>query len=220
MRKQNNADPKDYIFDIAKSRWEFLRRNKKYIEDYYRDGSFPRSYWIKKYGVWPPLSPDDRFPKSFKACQNDDVLFDEMSPIAPIVIRDIRNTPITGEDVAMGRELTSNHLKGKDKRTLRKALTLTLLVDVTHRERLILSEFKKLISFWKKIRRTENRNRCEAYKQYLRVYDAKERGWSWAKLAQFFYPNDAGTTDYAKQKVMRDYKRCVKLINGGYRQIK
>lgn len=216
MRKQNNADPKDYQFLIAKYRWEFLRRNKQYIKDYHSGKRYPNKHWVKEYDIYPPFDPSDDFPKSLKD-QRNMPLYDELSPLPPIVIQSISHSPITGKEVAQEKFTLPPRLK---KENLQKISTLTLLVDITHRERLILSEFKKLISYWKNIRKTTLKIRLTQYKRYLQIYNLKEKRWSWTRLANRFHPDDKGGIDYAKQKVMLDYKRCKKLINGGYKQIK
>jgi hypothetical protein len=147
--KQNNTDPDNYSFSIAKLRWEFLRRHKKYNADYLSGKSFPNSHWFKKYGIYPPFDPSDNFPKSAKNLHGNIPIFHELSPISPIVIKDICNTPIIGKDAAREQDLISRRLNEENKEILQKVSTLTLLVDITHRERLILSEFKKLISYWR-----------------------------------------------------------------------
>lgn len=220
MRKQNNADPKDYPFQIAKFRWEFLRRNKNYREDYQKKNTFRKAYWLKEYGVYPPYDPKDDFPKEPNSSTPGIFMFYDLLPAPSIVLKDINSKPIHHKEVMREQDVVLPYLNELSVAKLNQVSTLNLLVDITQRERLILSEFNKLICHWKKMRKTKNKSRFENYRQYLRIFDLKERGWSWTRLANKSHPNEAGGLDYAKQKVMRDYKRCKKLIEGGYRQIK
>ena len=94
------------------------------------------------------------------------------------------------------------------------------LVDIWRDKEIILHEMSKRID---KIRENESKEdvdqtirlRTNEYKKYLQVYDLKNKGWSWDKLANKFYPEDSGGFNQAKRKVKRDYERCKKLIDGG-----
>lgn len=69
---------------------------------------------------------------------------------------------------------------------------------------------------------TCNKPRIPEIKRYLEVYKLKtENNWSWEKLAQKFYKCGVEQEDlnYVKKKIKRDYERCKKLINEGFKHI-
>lgn len=66
-----------------------------------------------------------------------------------------------------------------------------------------------------------SRARFGEYKRYLKVYDLVIKGKTLKEIAKRLYSGDIERDmNYAIRKVRRDYDRCKRLIDGGYRQIR
>ena len=109
---------------------------------------------------------------------------------------------------------------------------LKMYVDMRFPKEKIFDEFELLVDRWqkplkkmiKKLPRAkpEKRLQLNQYEKYLKVYDHYKKGMSMAKLAKKFYPGyvESSGKDYAERKVLRDLNGCLRLIHGGYKQIR
>ena len=96
----------------------------------------------------------------------------------------------------------------------------------------ILDEFELLVDKWQKPLKKmmkkvfhdkpEKRLQINQYEKYLKVYDSHRKGMSMSQLAKKFYPGyiESSGKDYAERKILRDINGCLRLIHGGYKQIR
>ena len=100
---------------------------------------------------------------------------------------------------------------------------ITINLDLSLPKNEIMKHLEHEISKWKEIynKNYKARIRIENYDNYLRVYIYVDK-YGFDKAAKRFYKSDIdrGEKHYAIKKIKRDYARCQKLINGGYRQIR
>ena len=255
-----NKAEKEYFLSIARYKWEFLRRNKNYIEDFnkkctpikkFKDilGSplteEHRNYLFSKYGFITPFNPKLSFydflkirdrkgkvPSYLLGLLTSLIIYDWTVPGfatsgMPVKCHYITNTNITLETKSNGKpyfcDLPGNKVNFNPQKT--DFHDITIRVNLNAPKELIHTRIREIVNLWKglydKYYRPRRRNRTE-YDRYLTVYDLREQGWQWGKLADKFYKGDTerGDIDYAKKKVRRDYERCKKMIDGGYRQIR
>lgn len=118
-------------------------------------------------------------------------------------------------------------LKNKEftKRDIPSVIKVELNLD--RRKKEIINNVSKIIDEWNGLRKKagllcEKRFNYDKYKGYLKVYDLRKLGWSWEKITRVIYKGDIerGDLNYAKKKAKRDYERCKKLTDSGYRQIR
>ena len=124
-------------------------------------------------------------------------------------------------------EIKRNCLKeGKSGEETRKFITsyyadknkITLSIDINSSTDKIKREVVEIIKEFKIIKGNAKKPHLYEYKRYLEVYDLKEKGWTWSRLAKKYFPDDHIWD--AKRKVMRYNKKCKDLINFGYSQIR
>jgi hypothetical protein len=91
----------------------------------------------------------------------------------------------------------------------------------------ILREVESIVGAWKRLRARavpgrKTRARLAEYKRYLKVFDMRNDGASWERIAERLYPEDVekGRLSYARRKARRDYERCESMIAEGYRQLR
>ena len=113
-----------------------------------------------------------------------------------------------------------------------KGSLVRIYVNMRFPKEKILDEFELLVDkgqkplqkMIKKVFRDkpEKRLQLNQYDKYLKVYDHYKKGMSMAKLAKEFYPGyvESSGKDYAERKVLRDLNGCLRLIHGGYKQIR
>lgn len=100
-------------------------------------------------------------------------------------------------------------------------------LDLDMRKEDVMGGVSKIIDEWNALRKKagllkQKRFDFDRYDGYLKVYDLRKSGWSWEKIARTMYQSDVerGDINYAKLKVKRDYERCKRLVDDGYRQIR
>lgn len=215
-----------------KYRWEFLRRNKEYQKDFaYITGTlkvtdiirnrYPDSLVHKvlnilvKWNLLNPISPELPFnaliksDKKFKSFYLDSLVVNELA-----IDGSLDPDSLSREDL---------YVKGS---------MVELCVDMKFPKEKILDEFELLVDKWQKPLKKmikafpnsepEKRLQVNQYEKYLKVYDAHRKGMSFAKLAKKFYSGyiESSGKDYAERKVLRDINGCLRLIHGGYKQIR
>jgi len=215
-----------------KYRWEFLRRNKDYQNDY--------GHIILK------LNGMDFFKNSYPEALRQKVFeillkWDLLSPISPRLsfnellesdrkLKSIYIDSLAVNEFAIDCTESPDSLNQKD--LYMKGSMLKMYVDMRFPKEKILDEFELLVDRWqkplkkmiKKLPRAtpEKRLQLNQYEKYLKVYDHYKKGISMAKLAKKFYPGyvESSGKDYAERKVLRDLNGCLRLIHGGYKQIR
>ena len=215
-----------------KYRWEFLRRNKDYQNDY-------RHIILKLNGM-------DFFKNSYPEALRQKVFeillkWDLLSPIFPRLsfnellksdrkLKSIYIDSLAVNEFAIDCSESPDSLNQKD--LYIKGSMLKMYVDMRFPKEKILDEFELLVNRWQKPlkkmikklprARPEKRLQLNQYAKYLKVYDHYKKGMSMAKLAKKFYSNYIGLSgkDYAERKVLRDLNGCLRLIHGGYKQIR
>lgn len=99
----------------------------------------------------------------------------------------------------------------------------TFGIDLQYPDRAIISSFWEQLKSYrdiykKKIKNKTTRIRLDAFETYLKVYQLREAGDSWAGLAKKFYVG--ADSHYGRQKVKRDYLKGKKLVENNFRQIR
>ncbi len=220
-------------------KWEFIRRSKSYRNDYddyvkAKNRSNGKAVsWNSKYGVFA-ADYRNSYPGRItpNGVEEAVVFFSQFKPSEVLRVDawsdqalnegkiDLDNMPYSLEGIKFKK------MHGEDIPDLKRMKTLRLAIDIRCPKKHLIDKFKTMINFYKRLVKdiptNDKRKRFGQYDRYLEVYDLKEKGWSWDKLARKFYKGDVerGNLDYAKKKVKRDYDRCKKLIDGDYRHIK
>lgn len=247
---------------IAWYKWEFLRRNPEYREDY---DEFVRKFarWFRKHGFFyddtMKWSPDEwRFfgatiaPRAQKLCEKWHVL----EPYPP----DWKFTDSgvykysPGEHVSLSTGYTSDEITGfwrllRDRsQQTREAFEAALPTDTrrpsTEADRiryhsLYLDFFRPLKSLLAQANQeisqrkkrydkahpkppepprlaSARRRRLDQYEQYLRVWDMKIQGLSYAAIGSELFRDE-----WEPERRVKDYYRAAKrLISGGYRELR
>ncbi len=218
--------------NCLKYRWEFLRRNQEYQKDYlyitdhlkvtdiiknsYSDLLVKKVLDIlSKWGLLNPIPPKLSFDALLKSDKKlKSFYIDSLSSDENAIL--IYESP----DGLSSQDL---YIKGS---------MVKLHVDMKFSKEKILDEFSVLINKWqtqlRKLSRKfpkakpDERLQINQYEKYLRMYDHHKKGMSFSQLAKKFYSGYIETSgkDYAERKVSRDINGCLKLIHGGYRQIR
>jgi len=213
-------------------RWEFLRRNKEYQRDYARitvtlgvtdiiRNKYPEQLVHKvleilsKWDLLNPIPPKLSFSALLKSDKKLRSFHMDSLLVSGFAI-DIYDSP----DSLSPEKLYVNGSMVK------------LYVDMRYPKEKILDEFTLLVDNWQKRLRKmrkklpfaepEKRLQLNQYDKYLKVYDHHRKGMSMAKLAKKFYPGyiESSGKDYAQRRVLRDINGCLRLIHGGYKQIR
>ncbi len=213
-------------------RWEFLRRNKEYQRDYvYITDTLKVTDIIRnKY-------PEPLVHKVFKILSKWDLL----NPIPPqlpfcALLKNDKKLKSFHIDSLSVKEFAIDLYDSPDSLSPEKLYIngsmVKMYVDMKFPKEKILDEFELLVDKWqkplkkmiKKVFRDEPEKRLQInqYEKYLKVYDGHRKGMSLAKLAKIFYPGyiESSGKDYAERKVLRDINGCLRLIHGGYKQIR
>ena len=213
-------------------RWEFLRRNESYKKDYMcivkilkvKDtmncpqggGNYEEaSRILDKWDVLTPIDPTMTFEELIQSDELKNTWY-------------VEALAASSQAIGYGEYLESK----PDGYIINHAPYVTIPIDMYAPKERIMAEFEAEIDRWKNrikgalknegYKETQHRISFENYRRYLKVYDLRIKKMDWEQLAQKFYSNDVkrGDLNYAKKKAKRDYRRCLKLIEGSYRQIR
>jgi len=209
---------KKLFFDQARSfkyRWEFLRRNNDYQNDYKNwlskrsKKNFRNNSIIKKYGFYPIdyNRSYDELVKVFLAVERaernglnwDDIRDAEVgefvsmgpTPIPIVKVDSYSKSFIT----KFNRRIKYYPIDALDPNKIKKANTIRLVFNIHQSEEQLLAETKEIIKECKKLAGGLSRNRYVEYDRYLQVYDLTKKGWSPDKLAKKFYKGDTERED-------------------------
>ena len=215
-----------------KYRWEFLRRNREYQKDYryitinLKVADIIRNQYPKhlvdealgvlsKWGLLNPIPPGLSF---------SDLLEGDKK------LKSFHIDSLSVNDFAIDIYDSPDSLSQKDLYV--KGSLVKMYVNMRFPKEKILDEFELLVDQWQKPlkkmlkklphSKSEKRLQLKQYEKYLKVYDDYQKGMSMAKLAKKFYSNYIRLSgkDYAERKVLRDLNACLRLIHGGYKQIR
>ncbi|MBF0522220.1 MAG: hypothetical protein HQL24_04090 [Candidatus Omnitrophica bacterium] len=189
-----------------KYRWEFFRRNEKYINFYKKYVAGKRSSKLGKdvveqafyigWGLSGPADPSKTYEENVKLLKRNIFL-----PF-PVLLK--------ADSTKLG-----NLLKG------------TFEIYLNFPKRTILMEFEKqLAPHFKRYRQSlrkvkTGRVNVYVYDRFLGVFDSWEK-LSLKEIAKKFYPKEVagGNLSYAKMSVKRDYRRCKEIINLNYQHLR
>lgn len=215
-----------------KYRWEFLRRNKEYQKDYrYITINLKVADIIRN--QYPKRLVDEALSILSK--------WDLLNPIPPGLsfndllesdkkLKSFHMDSLSVNDFAIDIYDSPDSLSPKD--LYIKGSLVRIYVNMRFPKEKILDEFELLVDKWQKPlkkmlkklphSKPEKRLQLNQYEKYLKVYDHYKKGISMAKLAKKFYPGyvESSGKDYAERKVLRDLNGCLRLIHGGYKQIR
>jgi len=200
---------KDAVNLFLKYRWEFLRRNKRYIKAYkkFRKAMRTLTEREKKYnifvfsvswGINGLLNPRKSYEENMRLVKED------ISFPPPVSLE--LESPILDCNV-----------RG------------TIVIRLKYPKRAIIESFEEQLGHYiKEYKKTEHkqnspetRAQIALYKRYLQIYDLREKGWNWERLVNKFYKGYVeDNKNYAKRKVQREHERCRELIERDYRQIR
>jgi len=240
-RKRRKYHPIETKILTLMYKWEFLRRNKEYRSDYFVitkeyhiydllkalrnrrrsdvDNWSKANTLLSKWGIRNPLNPHFSYIDFWKM-SSEKIRWFQWS--------------LKGDhfDALLS---WSNLANLSDIEILTKVSDVEFRVDLFAPKEYILYEFEKAIDKLKMRIKTalmnlysekgkayslSFRKKLANYKRYLEVYDLRCKKWSWDKLANKFYKNDGGGINYARLKVKRDFKRCQRFIESGYKQLR
>ena len=228
MAKYTNRNYQNEAHLVVRYRWEFLRRNKKYQEDYRNKEKRPLGYWGRTYGLataYDPAYAIDDLPKGIGARL---FLEQDIRPLQAITLKNFRSEPINTKDIDCDDVVNDVALEKPE--ILEKISTLEILVDITRRKELICYEFNRLIYAWQK--KVPFRIRLEKYGRYLRTFDLRRQKKTLQEIARIVYPEEYSkllkdkirSEKYAVlpliEKVKNNLKACQGLINGDYKIIR
>ncbi len=215
-----------------KYRWEFLRRNREYQKDYryitinLKVADIIRNQYPKhlvnealsilsKWDLLNPIPPG----LSFNALLESDKK-----------LKSFHMDSLSVNDFAIDMYDSPDSLSPKD--LYIKGSLVRIYVNMRFPKEKILDEFELLVDKWQKPLKKmmkkvfhdkpEKGLQLNQYEKYLKVYDHYKKGMSMTKLAKKFYPGyvESSGKDYAERKVLRDLNGCLRLIHGGYKQIR
>ena len=215
-----------------KYRWEFLRRNKEYQKDYryitinLKVADIIRNQYPKhlvnealsilsKWDLLNPIPPG----LSFNALLESDKK-----------LKSFHMDSLFVNDFAIDMYDSPDSLSQKD--LYIKGSLVRIYVNMRFPKEKILDEFELLVDKWQKPLKKmmkkvfhdkpEKRLQINQYEKYLKVYDSHRKGMSMSQLAKKFYPGyiESSGKDYAERKILRDINGCLRLIHGGYKQIR
>lgn len=232
MRQKNLIDTQKIKLKnerIHSYKWEFLRRNKEYQNEY---DNFTKAKKNGKEVSWDNRSKYGLFAADYRnkypgLIKNDGVdeavvFYSELKPSEVLRVNAWSKQSLADSRWNLSR-LKFKAMNPNDVPKLKKMKLLQLIVDIRYPKETLFKNFKTMVNFYKNFVtdiRIDKRKRFGEYDRYLAVYDLFEEGWSWDRLARKFYKADMErSSNYARKKVKRDYERCLKLIDGGYRQI-
>lgn len=215
-----------------KYRWEFLRRNKEYQKDYaYITGT------LKVIDIIRNKYPEPLVSRVLKILTKWDLL----NPIPPKLpftdlLKSDQKLKSFHMDSLFVKDFAIDMYDSPDSLSPHKLYIngsmVKMYVDMKFPKEKILDEFELLVDRWQKplkkmIKKLPNsdpekRLQISQYEKYLKVYDCHRKGISMAQLAKKFYPGymESSGKDYAERKVLRDINGCLRLIHGGYKQIR
>ncbi len=213
-------------------RWEFLRRNMEYQKDYaHITGTLKVGDIVKN------RYPDDLVRKVLEILSKWDLI----NPIPPkfsfdTLVRSDKKLKSFYLDSLVIKEMAIDSPSSPDSLSLKdvyvKGSMVKICIDMKFPKEKILDEFNLLVDSWQKRLKEvtkaypnlnpETRLQIDQYDQYLKVYDEHRKGMSFKKLAKKFYSIyiESSGKDYAERKVLRDINSCLRLIHGGYKQIR
>lgn len=217
---------------LSRYRWEFLRKNETYIKSYQQHIKLEKS---------PTLENRIKFHSS-RTDKIENIIFGYFDPTKNYEYH-LKHTPnfnkafiipvffINKTDIHICGPIPIVHRERDFDNKPRYIASGEFFIDLEYPKETILRRISDYLDEYKKVRNKEDadmhRTRFGNYDNYLKVYDLREQGWSWDKLANKFYKGDVERANlgvkginYAKRKVKRDYERCKKLIEGGYGQIR
>ena len=212
---------------LLRYKWEFIRRNKEYIADYnklrrlgrvltpaYKLTSTGRSIYkkwykqqcliLRKWGFAPndPSKPRIKVASSWMN-----------------MISEQHKQPVVSHTLLLpSRRDRTDKVYGL---TFGLFDRIQITLDLCFPKEEMLDAIEDVISIYQDPRKTgisTKRTLESQYKQYLAIYDLRQRRTTWKKIALKTYPNDKDIDiDSYIKKVKRNYKACVDLINNHWK---
>jgi len=237
---------------IYSYRWEFLRRNKTYQKDYLnflkktkgqrverRERSQEHRIMRDKYGFKPTdfnLSYEDIFAiikgrsdkaKNFTPWQNEEIrAFNQTCRMDGYVVDEV---DCSEDDLDKyfnhSEKMTFKPIPWPGDRKGRKELsrvkTLRVLVNLSYPQEVIDCHMGWIIKHYQSFikRRRFDYNKLS---EYLKIYDLKVQGKTFAAIAHELFPHRTDRRSYNStlEMVKRGYKKACRLINGEWPQIR
>jgi len=226
--------------DLLLYRWEFLRRNKKYIKDskkvrnmceeYGKKGEDPPRIIFepifKKYGLYINIDPGLKLtPRKIrlKSYEGIDLIYSERGVqfCLPFSVLKGPNQIVVPFDNNYGIRRINPFLPAKE---IKKRFFLVAL-DLYAPDYRILNDIEEWIRWEKKKRKIRFRKqiRVNDFEKYLQIYDLREKKQSWPEIVKVVFLKQIGTnTDRQAlkpliEKARANYKACKRFIESDYR---
>lgn len=231
----------EHMIRLLGYKWEFLRRNYDYIEDYklYKNRSgllknkamlnHFEAHICNKYGLREPYDPQIPFDfdlikrtKAKKKLSKEVVLKDKAWEKNREILLNLMSELNTGV-YCKTKSLSDKELKEQS--------TIEIAVDLDVPKKKILQEVGRIVNEWQ-IKRAkvvpEKIGKLPKFSEfdiYIEAYHLSNEGWPWDKLAKKYFPKEVDeitdrATDSARRKAKEYYDKCWELIYGGYRRIR
>ena len=202
------------IAKLEKYKWDFLRRNEVYKQVYkayvahrklkkYKKGDEEDIFHLySTWGIKYPLDPEKTYQQNIRT--------------APSHIKQVF--------LPLPFHANTDSSFGDDAQLVLGEFE----IDLGFSDRAIISFFKEYLKYYhKRFKNTARKKYQISYKikkpkfaeydRYLEIFDLRKKNISWAEIAKKrYFPTDKVELADAKWKVHRDYRRCEKLIRGGY----
>ncbi len=217
--------------NCLKYRWEFLRRNVQYMDDYIFivrklrivdliKNSHPESQKDKalkilsKWGLLNPIPPSMSFEELIESDRKTKTLYIDALLVEANAI-DCFDNP----DLLNDRDVFTN------------GRFLEIRVNMSLAKQKICDEFSLMVDRWQKrlkeIEKTFPKQKVtprvlpRQFKHYLNVYDQYVEGVGLDDLAKKFYKHYISShgMHYARRRAKRDLENSIELIEGGFKQI-
>ncbi|MCF7895875.1 MAG: hypothetical protein K9L87_01375 [Candidatus Omnitrophica bacterium] len=122
-----------------------------------------------------------------------------------------------GDNAILPAFIILPHLMNK-KKTNQNILNVS--INLKYPKPMILATVEFFIDSAKRSqpKKKNTRARLEEYLNYLAIYDLRESGIGWRKIAKKVYPKEI-FPENTKRKVMIGYNKCLDLINSGYKDL-
>ena len=240
MGKQSGVRWPYKSFQLARYKWEFLRRSKEYRDDYklvIRLRNALRSRQPRKrlerllsllsegerrardaWGLSGWLDPSNSFPEDILEA----ALLHDLFPFPEPAIK-VWTRPPEGSQEKIKAAVTSPSPEKFEAvhAVFREVKWLNVGINLEASWSSIVADLEMVIREWKRQRggtRRESRVRLSVYDDYLKIYDLREQGLSFVKIGRRLYPSYSRRD--AEEKVRKAYKACLQLISGGYQKIR
>jgi hypothetical protein len=227
--KQGNLTQRE--LDVAYYKWEFLRRNERYIRDYERIAcDFTKllplekikisKYFEGEYGIYYPFNPRRKIGR-----KKTQILVSAFSLSPAHCMTSKYRMPSKLHHKSSSSSTLAEileHTKQIPEEELAKLSSIDIRVNLAYTKEAMLKEVSKILDEWLPLRKKHKtilnkRLQFKEYETYLKTYDLKKKNLTFNQIAsKLKRTTGRGWED----RLCKNHKACCELIDGGYRKIK